>query len=450
MIRPVRATTRFLAVALAAPLFAAGAVHAQDDPARPTLVETSTLAETHAGADLPPVARRVPLEPLVIDFEATGREVGRHGGTLETIVGRAKDVRLINVWGYARLVGYDENLDLVPDILADVDVEDGRVFTLHLREGHKWSDGAPFTAEDFRYWWEEIANSDDLSPSGPPPFMAVNGALPTFEVVDEHTVRYTWPEPNPQFLPALAQARPPFIYRPAHYLKRFNPKYGDPDAIARLVKEARVRSWAPLHNLRDEMYDATNPDIPSLQPWVPTAEGSDRRAIMVRNPYFHRVSSAGQQLPYIDRVVMSVADPGLIAAKTQAGETDLQARGLNFSDIPVLKKGEEDQGYATRLWPVAKANEITIYPNLTTKDPVWRALLRDVRFRRALSLAIDRDLVNRVLYFGLATPAGNGVLPASPLYEERFAKAWTDYDPERRTPSSTRWASRSVTRTGSA
>ncbi len=401
------------------------------DPAlaadRPALVETPTLAETHPDG-LPPVGERVPREPYVVDLSAAGREVGRHGGTLETIIGRTKDARLINVWGYARLVGYDQDLMLVPDILEDVEVEHGSTFTFHLREGHKWSDGHPFTAEDFRYYWEDIALNEELTPSGPPPFLTVNGDLPTFEVLDEHTVRFTWPEPNPQFLPQLAQARPPFIYRPAHYLKQFNPKYGDLQDIARMADAARVRGWAPLHNMRDEMYDAVNPDMPSLQPWVASRVGNDRRIVMVRNPYFHRVTSEGQQLPYIDRVIMSVADPSLIAAKTQAGEADLQARGLNFSDIPVLKKGEKERGYSTRLWPIAKANAIVLYPNLTTKDATWRAVLRDVRFRRALSHAVDRELVNRVFYFGLAYPSNNAVLPESPLFEERFRDAYTAFD----------------------
>ena len=107
-------------------------------------METPTLAHTHK--DLPPVAERVPQEPLILDLEEMGRSIGHHGGDIHTLIGRAKDVRLINVWGYARLVGYDQNLALAPDILKGVDVEEGRIFTFHLRKGHKWSDGHPFTA----------------------------------------------------------------------------------------------------------------------------------------------------------------------------------------------------------------------------------------------------------------------------------------------------------------
>jgi len=114
-----------------------------------TLTETPALERTHQG--LPPVAERVPAEPLVVDLAAKGRRVGAHGGDIGTLIGRVKDVRLINVWGYARLVGYDEELSLKPDILHDVETVEQRRYTFHLRKGHKWSDGAPFTAEDVRY-----------------------------------------------------------------------------------------------------------------------------------------------------------------------------------------------------------------------------------------------------------------------------------------------------------
>ncbi len=377
-----------------------------------TLTETPTLDRTHSG--LPPIEERVPAEPLVVDLEAKGRVAGTHGGDIDTIIGRSKDRRLINVWGYARLVGFDEDFELQPDILRDVTVDDGRIVTLHLRKGHKWSDGAPFTAEDFRYYFQEIATNPELTPT-PPPYLLVDGELPEFEVIDDTTVRYTWKKPNPRFLPTLAQARPPFIYRPAHYLKQFNPKYGDADEIAAQVEEQRVRSWAPLHNLRDDMYGARNPELPSLQPWVATESGTERRFVQVRNPYFHRVTSTGQQLPYVDRVIMSVADGSLIATKVQAGEADLQARGLVFGDLPVLKRGAEKSDYGVKLWPQAYASAIALYPNLTVSDPVLRELFRDKRFRQALSLGIDRTLLNRVLYFGLAQPSANTVLSDSPF-----------------------------------
>ncbi|MEP3049628.1 MAG: ABC transporter substrate-binding protein [Roseibium sp.] len=379
---------------------------------------------------LPPVSERVPAEPLIVDLEAKGRTIGRHGGALDTLIGRAKDVRLINVWGYARLVGYTNTLELVPDLLHDVEVEDGRIFTLHTREGHKWSDGHPFGAEDIRYYFEDVVSNESLTPSGLPPFLLVNGKGPKFEVLDETKVRFTWDEPNPLLLPELAKSRAPFIYRPAHYLKQFHEKYGDADFITSEAAKVKARSWAPLHAKKDDMYNARNIDLPTLQPWVRTRGDSDLRFILERNPFYHRVDTEGHQLPYIDNVVMTVADGKLIPAKTQAGESNLQARNLSFSDITVLKKGEKKNGYVTALWSNTKGSEISILPNMTVKDPVWRKLLRDTRFRHALSLGIDRNLLNRVLFFGLGTPGNDTVLAASPLYKAEYTTKWAQYDPD--------------------
>ncbi|PTW57613.1 peptide/nickel transport system substrate-binding protein [Breoghania corrubedonensis] len=432
MSAPLRLIAKSLLIALALGFGVAGEPKANAaETTIPRLIETPTLRHTHAGVNLPPISERIPLEPLVVNLKAKGRVSGRHGGDLDTLIGRAKDARLVNAWGYARLVGYDENLNLKPDILKSIDNVDDRIFTLHLRKGHKWSDGAPFTTEDFRYWWEDIANNDKLSPAGPPHFMTVDGKKPRFEVIDETTVRYTWDEPNALFLPELAQARPPFIYRPAHYLKQFHEKYGDPEEIAEMVAAKKVRYWASLHNERDDMYGATNWAEPSLQPWVVAQGSSKQRQIFIRNAYYHRIDENGRQLPYIDRIVLTVADGRLISAKTQAGESTLQARGLAFSDITVLKRGEEGGHYKTYLWPIAKGSHITLYPNFTTRDPVWRKLMRDTRFRHALSLGIDRRMINRVLYFGLALESNDTILPQSPLYKDHYRTAWAGFDPRK-------------------
>lgn len=392
-------------------------------------IETPALQEAVAAGRLPPVAARLPAEPLVVDLAARGRELGRPGGQIVTLVARARDIRYVSAYGYARLVGYDETFRLTPDLLADVQVEDERVFTLVLRKGHRWSDGQPFTAEDFRYWWEDVANNRDLSPSGPPDFMLVQGKPPVFEILDATRVRYTWPAPNPRFLPALAQPRDPFIYRPAHVLKPFHARYGERDRLDTLARGQKMKSWAALHNRVDDMFENSNPDLPTLQPWRVTNAAPATRFVFERNPYYHRVDMAGRQLPYLDRIVADVATGGLMAAKGNAGEADFLARGLSMSDAPVLKEGETAKNYRTLLWPIGRGSEIALYPNLTVTDPVWRALNRDVRFRRALSLAIDRKTLNNALLFGLGTPGNNTVREGSTLSSPDLRGRWASYDP---------------------
>ena len=125
------------------------------------LVETPALREVVTRGLIPPVGERLPGEPLIVDHEAHGQEVGQHGGDIVTIVARARDIRYISAYSYARLMGYDENLRLQPDIAAGVEVAGERQFTLRLRQGHRWSDGQPFTSEDIRYWWEDVALSKE-------------------------------------------------------------------------------------------------------------------------------------------------------------------------------------------------------------------------------------------------------------------------------------------------
>jgi peptide/nickel transport system substrate-binding protein len=379
------------------------------------------LKDEVAAGKLPPVEKRLPQNPRVMKAE------GQHGGTLNSLAGRSRDTRLFTIYGYARLVTYTPELAIVPDIAESFEVKEGRIFTFKLRRGHRWSDGQPFTTDDFRYWWEDVANNRELSPSGPPRDLLVDGEAPKVEILNDTTIRYTWSMPNPSFLPRLAGTSPLFVFRPAHYLKKFHKKYNEKVAKADAEGTAK-RKWSAIHNRLDNMYESDNPELPSLQPWVNTTKAPADRFVAVRNPYFHRVDTAGRQLPYVDRFVLAIADSKLIPAKTGAGEADLQARDLNFNNYTFLKQSEKANGYRTLLWRAAKGSHVALFPNLNVNDPVWRKLLRDVRFRRALSLAIDRALVNQVLYFGLAVEANNTILPGSPLYQERYRDAWAKYD----------------------
>jgi peptide/nickel transport system substrate-binding protein len=396
----------------------------------PTLQETPSLAAAVAAGKMPPVADRLPKVPRVIDLGASGRSIGRHGGTLRLLMGDQRDIRYMTIYGYARLVVFNTKTELEPDILESYDETGGRIFTLHLRPGHKWSDGQPFTAEDFRYWWEDVANNTRLSPGGPPQAMLMHGKPPKFEVLDPLTVRYSWDDPNPVFLPALADAQPLYIFMPAHYLKQFHAKYADPAQLAAAIKRERVRDWGSLHERMSRQYRPENPALPTLEPWVNTTESPSEFYVFKRNPYFHRIDEAGHQLPYIDTVSMTLSTPSLIPAKVGSGEADLQARYLRFDNYTFLKEAARRNDYKIRLWKRAEGAYLTLRPNLNAADPVWRSVFRDVRVRRALSLAINRGDINRVVFFGLATEAGNSVLPESSLYRPRFAKAYTNYDPE--------------------
>jgi len=391
--------------------------------------EAPSLAKKVASGKLPPVKERLPLNPRKLNFKNLGLEIGKYGGSIRMLMARAKDARQMSVYGYSRLVGYHpKTFELEADILESFEVKEGRRFTFELRRGHKWSDGQPLTSEDFRYWWEDVANNKELSPVGPPKIMTINDELPIFEVINRYKFRYTWKRPNPDFLPRLASASPLYIYRPAHYMRQFHEKYTDRDILKKTVQKSKQRNWAALHNKMDNLYRNDNVDLPVLQPWVSISKPSASRLIFKRNPFFHRVDPEGKQLPYTDSFIFTIANNKLIPAKTGTGEVDLQARYLRFDDYTFLKKGEERSPYSTRLWKTAKGAHLALFPNLNVNNPILRKLIRDVRFRRALSLSVHRHEINQVIYYGLAIGGNNSVLPESPLYRPTYRNKWANFD----------------------
>jgi peptide/nickel transport system substrate-binding protein len=386
--------------------------------------EAPTLAAQVAARQLPPVAARLPERPRVLATEPEAE----YGGALRMLIGTLKDTKLAFVYGYARLVAFDRSYQLVPDIAERVEVaEGGRSFTFHLRKGHRWSDGAPFTSADFAYWWNHVANDRELSPGGPPATLRVEGEMPRVTFPDAGTVRFRWTQPNNLFLADQAGAYPTIVYRPAHYLKQFHRAFNDADALKKRARAEGRRNWAALHNKKDAMYLMDNPDLPTLQPWRPTVGPPAQVFIAERNPYFHRVDERGRQLPYIDRLVMALAEKAVIPVKTSTGEADLQARYLTFDQVPFLRKNERLAGYRVFLWNTGVPSTVAIYPNLTTNDEVMRKLFHDRRFRQALSLGVNRDEINKILYYGLGSPGQNTVL-RSPTGHEEPRMAYARFD----------------------
>ena len=384
--------------------------------------------ERLASGELPPVSQRLPKIPRVVNLAAMGRELGQYGGDVRVLIGGQKDIRLMTIYGYARLVGFDEKLVLQPDILERCDSVEDRVFTLKIREGHKWSDGSLFTSEDFRYSWEDVQLNEDLSPGGLSPYLLSGGKPPVFEIVDQLTVRFTWDAPNPDFLPRLAAAQALSMAVPAAYLRQFHKKYQNEDKLGELIKTYKVKKWTVLHTRMARQYRPENPDLPTLDPWRNTTLPPAEQFIFERNPYFHRVDEQGQQLPYIDRFFLNSSSSSIIPAKTGAGESDLQANGIDFNDYAFLKEAEKRHPIKVSLWKKTQASRLALLPNLNCKDEVWQKLFRDVRFRRALSIAIDRHEINMALFFGLGAESSDTVMPESPLYKQELAQAWSKFD----------------------
>ncbi|WP_333630345.1 ABC transporter substrate-binding protein, partial [Agrobacterium cavarae] len=297
-----------------------------------TYIDADFFKEKRDKGELPPLDQRLPKNPRVINLKAMGREPGQHGGNIRMLIGGQRDIRLMPIDSYARLVGYDEKLNFIPDILESYTVDEERIFTLKLREGHKWSDGSDFTAEDFRYFWEDVALNLEIHKGGPPIELLVYGKPPLVEAVDPLTVRYTWEGPNPDFLAKLAGASPARVFLPAAYMKQFHVKYQTPEKLAKLMKKNKADDWSSLHIKMSRQLRPENPDLPTLDAWRVITAPPAEQFIFERNPYYHRVDENGRQLPYVDRYLLNVTSSEIIAAKTASGDSDLQFMNLDFND----------------------------------------------------------------------------------------------------------------------
>ena len=162
-----------------------------------------------------------------------------------------------------------------------------------------------------------------------------------------------------------------------------------------------MKKWADLHIKMSREYRPENPKLPTLYPWRNTTAPPAEQFIFERNPFFHRVDENGRQLPYIDRFVLNVSSSSIIPAKTGAGESDLQATGIDFADYTFLKDAEDRYPVKVDLWKMTRGSRVAILPNLNCGDDVWRGLFRDVRVRRAL-VACHRQARNQ--YGGVLRP----------------------------------------------
>jgi len=393
------------------------------DPAKvpKTLKEAPQLAALVKAGKLPPVAERIGQDPLVIK---PLHEIGKYGGTW-----RGGFTGPADFWngfrccsGPDHLLFWDYTGDKVtPNIAKGYEMQDGgRTLVLHLRRGMKWSDGKPFTADDFVFWFEDIYRNKDLIPT-PSAAMAINGKQGVIEKVDTHTVRFKFPEPYFMLPDVLAGSTDLGghawrgyaglgAYAPAHYLKQFHPKYVGQAELDKKVKEAKFDSWVRMFLFKNDW--ALNPELPVLSPWKTVTPINTPTWTLERNPYSVFVDTAGNQLPYIDRVVLTLGENlEVINLRAIAGEYDFQQRHLDLGKLPVFLENQARGGYKVYLDPGDYGGDMIIKFNLSYEaDPEIAKWMNTADFRRALSLGIDRDQLNETFWLGTGTPSS--VVPA--------------------------------------
>jgi peptide/nickel transport system substrate-binding protein len=373
--------------------------------------EAPQLAELVKAGKLPPVEERIGQDPLVVK---PLREIGRYGGTWRRGFTGPFDYSNGNrVAQNDKLLFFDyTGTKIVPNIARGWEVSpDGRITTLLLRRGMKWSDGHPFTADDFVFWFEDLYQNKDLVPT-PLPVMTINGKPIALRKVDASTVQFVAPDPYHALPIVLASvwgvghhARYGRFglggFAPAHYLKQFHPKYASKADLDRKAAELRVDSWVTLMKNRNNA--SLNPDLPVVTPWKTTSPINTLRFVLERNAYSIWVDTAGNQLPHIDRVQMTLSESlEAINQRAIAGEYDSQARHIDIGKLPVLLENQQKGGYRVYLDPSDQGADVGLMCNQSyEKDPEVAKWLATREFRIALSHGIDRQQINETFVLGL-------------------------------------------------
>ncbi|MEM7130128.1 MAG: ABC transporter substrate-binding protein [Chloroflexota bacterium] len=396
--------------------------------------EAPMLADMVAAGDLPALDERLTSEPAVVEpLESVGTYGGELAGPSTNPTCCGWDVLEMRL---QKLFTIDTDLStIIPNIAKGIDISDDQTeFTIHLRAGHKWSDGEPFTTEDFRFYFEDVISNEELTAS-PPGLWTSDGELAQFEVIDETTVKFTYTSPKPSLIVSLGTEVGNRGFRPAHYFKQFHADYNE--EVAALAEEQGFEDWIQMFNSKMTPYNftwnlgaETDSYAPTLNSFVFVSEDSFGNKLYERNPYFFKVDTAGNQLPYTDSLRrILVEDLQVQDLKGIAGEYSHYGWGQLLS-APTYRDNEEAGNYRTALVTYDRGNEYVFMFNFTTEDEVLRELFWDERFRQAMSLAINREEINELVYFGLATPSQAAPPPSSQYYQDWMKDHFATYDPE--------------------
>jgi peptide/nickel transport system substrate-binding protein len=392
--------------------------------------EAPALAELVKAGKLPPVEQRLPQEPMVIK---PLRSVGKYGGTWRRgFLGPGDSENGNRVRASDKLLFWDVNgTHIVPNVAKGWETSaDGRRTTLFLRKGMKWSDGAPFTADDFMFWYEDMYQNKDLIKS-PAPELSANGKPGRVIKVDETTVLFEFDDPHFLFASQLAgdtqvgggqsrlqsEERELGLYAPAHYLKQFLPKYSSVDSLNEKAKAAGFDNWAQVFKIKSDW--RLNPDVPTISAWRMVQPINSQAWVLERNAYFWATDTEGNQLPYLDKVQLTLAEnPEVINLRAIAGEYDYMERFIDLAKLPVLLENAARGHYKVHLDPGFNGSDSELKFNFAYRlDPEIQKWFANLEFRRALALGIDREQINEAFFLGLGvtgTPIPADIIPESP------------------------------------
>lgn len=404
-----------------------------------TYKEAPMLKVEVATGELPRVEERLPEVPKVIE---PLEEPGQYGGTLNIIhpfqnwcpeFWQAQREPLLETFPY-------HTDQVIANIVESWEAsQDAKTFTFHLRKGMKYSDGVPVTTEDVLFTYEDILLNDKLTPAVPD-WAKAGGEAMEMEIIDKYTFRVKFAVPNGSFPLQLHQhsQRWDMWMSPKHYLKELHPKYTPLEEIEPLIEKAGFGKgeWWRLfvqkaNAFRSNEFTGTDVYAPTLCPWVFAGGPSSNLRVYERNPHYWKVDNAGNQLPYIDKVIVEyVTDMEVGTMKIINGEVDLLRDSLSLDKYSLYLEHAEEADYRILPLPSELGPTVQYIFNLTYgSEPELRKIINDVRFRKALSLGIKRDQMIDIVFMGLGEPVQVGLIPGSKYMPEDLIGIHTEYNP---------------------
>ncbi|NOX35368.1 MAG: ABC transporter substrate-binding protein [Deltaproteobacteria bacterium] len=395
-----------------------------------TFHENPLFADKINRGVLPPVEKRLPLEPLVV---IPNERIGKYGGTLNGLsISYESGTSEILSWRQVNFVRFsDDNRTIVPNIVKSWKWGlDYSKITFSLRKGHRWSDGVPFTADDVVFYINDIILNKDIHEDTPTPWRDFD---PRVKKIDDITVEFQFSKPFTSLLFYLGgngSYYEPFA--PKHFLKKFHIRY-NPNAD----KEARAKgfkNWADRFRIywnrwKDAVVNkASGLEVPTLESHVLKQAPTEKGRIFIANPYYFKIDTKGNQLPYIDFHNERFLEKKLWLGEIFKGKVDQKSQNMPLDAYPVLKEHQKTGNYTLQM-PITGLGPVLFF-NKTHKDPVLRKIYGKPEFNFAVSLAINRQKINDKLFLGLCSP--QQALPQNIGFVTQEDKHFmASYDPDR-------------------
>lgn len=413
--------------------------------------EAPMLAERVASGELPPLDERLPDTVLVMK---TLGGIGEYGGTLQYSSFNTdqdwhfRHLSILNLIETPASSAYDAlstvlGAPMQPGVLESFSMSpDGYVFNARIREGMKWSDGVPVTTADITFAIEDVFRNEELFPTSKA-WLRWGGEQTKYEALDDYSFRFTFAKPFGIFMESELKLWPAIYTRimyPAHYLKKYHRDYAsEADLLAEMeaLEYTSLDEWPEFFNTKTDIFGVdyfqldNGEEFPTLRPYNPVEDLGNGSFLYARNPYYPVVDEAGNQLPYIDYLQRTyVSDEEVLNMSIISGQTDMQTYTLTIDNYPLYKEHEADGNYTAMPLNAWQDQIILFIFNMYPDDESLREVYGDVRFRRAMSVALNRETMTEALYLGLGRPAQVAPRPGTPFYEEGMEEAWAQYDPD--------------------